>query len=184
MKRRHFALVLALALVSTLTLTAQNPPVHEKLYISLETTDTVAVVDLASFKQIKTLKVGSHPHGQAAPKSQDKLYVASEVGGVVTLIDTIKDEVSRRTPPALARNRRTGRSLRTAGSCISRRTPVTGRSSTRRRKRSSNTSTRWASGTTPSCRRTGALSTCCRLPAARGIGTGHRWDCRGPNPRK
>ena len=47
----------------------------------------------ATFKQIKTLRVGSHPHGQASPQSQDKLYVASEVGGIVTLIDTIKDEV-------------------------------------------------------------------------------------------
>ena len=40
-----------------------------------------------------TLKVGSHPHGQASPASQDKLYVAAEVGGTVTLIDTVRDEV-------------------------------------------------------------------------------------------
>ena len=93
MRLRHVTLVLALVLVSALTLAAQNSSVHEKLYVSLETTDTVAVVDLATFKQIKTLTVGSHPHGQASPRSQDKLYVASEVGGVVTQIDTIKDEV-------------------------------------------------------------------------------------------
>jgi DNA-binding beta-propeller fold protein YncE len=80
-------------LLASLGVPAQTQSVHEKLYISLETTDTVAVVDLATFKQIKTLQVGSHPHGQAAPRSQDKLYVASEVGGVVTVIDTIKDEV-------------------------------------------------------------------------------------------
>jgi DNA-binding beta-propeller fold protein YncE len=93
MNLRHRMLALGFVLLATLSLRAQTPGVHEKLYISLETTDTVAVVDLATFKQIKTLKVGSHPHGQAAPKSQDKLYVASEVGGVVTLIDTIRDEV-------------------------------------------------------------------------------------------
>ncbi len=93
MNLRHRMLALGFVLLATLSLRAQTPAVHEKLYISLETTDTVAVVDLATFKQIKTLKVGSHPHGQAAPKSQDKLYVASEVGGVVTLIDTIRDEV-------------------------------------------------------------------------------------------
>jgi DNA-binding beta-propeller fold protein YncE len=93
MRLRDFVLLSAVLLISGLTLTAQSPAVHEKLYISLEATDNVAVVDLASFKQIKTLTVGSHPHGQASPKSQDKLYVASEVGGVVTLIDTIKDEV-------------------------------------------------------------------------------------------
>jgi len=93
MKLRDFMLRLAVVLLSTINLPAQKPSVHEKLYISLESTDTVAVVDLASLKQIKTLTVGSHPHGQASPQSQDKLYVASEVGGVVTLIDTIRDEV-------------------------------------------------------------------------------------------
>ncbi len=46
-----------------------------------------------AFKHIKTLKVGNHPHGQASPASQDKLYVAAEIGGTVTLIDTIRDEV-------------------------------------------------------------------------------------------
>ena len=34
-----------------------------------------------------------HPHGQASPATQDKLYVAAEIGGTVTLIDTIRDEV-------------------------------------------------------------------------------------------
>jgi DNA-binding beta-propeller fold protein YncE len=34
-----------------------------------------------------------HPHGQASPASQDKLYVAAEVGGTVTLVDTVRDEV-------------------------------------------------------------------------------------------
>lgn len=93
MRLRYWTFVFALVLVSSFTSTAQMPAVQEKLYISLESTDTLAVVDVATFKQIKTLQVGSHPHGQAAPASQDKLYVASEVGGVVTLIDTIKDEV-------------------------------------------------------------------------------------------
>ena len=75
MRLRYFVLLLALVLISGFTLTAQTPAVHEKLYVSLETTEDVAVVDLATFKQIKTLKVGSHPHGQASPRSQDKLYV-------------------------------------------------------------------------------------------------------------
>ena len=34
-----------------------------------------------------------HPHGQASPATQDKLYVAAEIGGTVTLVDTIRDEV-------------------------------------------------------------------------------------------
>ena len=98
MKRRHFVFALGLAwLASTFSTTAQTPaPVGstvEKLYISLEATDTVAVVDTKTFKHVKTLKVGNHPHGQASPASQDKLYVAAEIGGTVTLIDTIRDEV-------------------------------------------------------------------------------------------
>ena len=81
-----------------MSLMAQTPPAvpastQEKLYISLENTDDLAVVDLKTFKHIKTLKVGMHPHGQASPASQDKLYVAAEIGGTVTLIDTVRDEV-------------------------------------------------------------------------------------------
>ena len=97
--RRQFPFALALVLAAaTFSLTAQTPAgtpaaTQEKLYISLETTDQLAVVDLKTFKQTKTLKVGSHPHGQASPATQDKLYVAAEVGGTVTLIDTIRDEV-------------------------------------------------------------------------------------------
>ncbi len=99
--RRHVPLALGLiwfAATFSSSSTAQTPSppsgtTQEKLYISLESTDTVAVVDLKTFKHIKTLKVGNHPHGQASPASQDKLYVAAEIGGTVTLIDTVRDEV-------------------------------------------------------------------------------------------
>ncbi len=99
MKQRVLAyapVVIALAAgVSLLAQTPASPPASttEKLYISLESTDNLAVVDLKTFKHIKTLKVGMHPHGQASPASQDKLYVAAEIGGTVTQIDTIRDEV-------------------------------------------------------------------------------------------
>ena len=98
MARRFFTLAPAvICLAAAAALTAQTPPssasTQEKLYISLENTDTLAVVDLKTFKHIKTLKVGMHPHGQASPASQDKLYVAAEIGGTVTLVDTIRDEV-------------------------------------------------------------------------------------------
>jgi DNA-binding beta-propeller fold protein YncE len=98
MRRRFFTLAPAvIGLAATVSLMAQTPPAapatQEKLYISLESTDTLAVVDLKTFKHVKTLKVGMHPHGQASPASQDKLYVAAEVGGTVTLIDTVRDEV-------------------------------------------------------------------------------------------
>ncbi len=87
--------VLGASVVSLLAQTQAAPPAstHEKLYISLENTDNLAVVDLKTFALAKTLKVGMHPHGQASPATQDKLYVAAEIGGTVTLIDTVRDEV-------------------------------------------------------------------------------------------
>jgi DNA-binding beta-propeller fold protein YncE len=85
---------LVIALAAAVSLPAQTPAsTTEKLYISLENTDTLAVVDLKTFKHTKTLTVGSHPHGQASPASQDKLYVAAEISGTVTLVDTVRDEV-------------------------------------------------------------------------------------------
>jgi DNA-binding beta-propeller fold protein YncE len=99
MKRRLFVLASAVICVAaTIASFAQSTPAtppstHEKLYISLENTDNLAVVDSKTLTSIKTLKVGMHPHGQASPASQDKLYVAAEIGGTVTLVDTIRDEV-------------------------------------------------------------------------------------------
>jgi DNA-binding beta-propeller fold protein YncE len=97
MARRFLRLAPAvIGLTAAVSLTAQTPapaPTQEKVYISLENTDTLAVVDLKTFKHVKTLKVGMHPHGQASPASQDKLYVAAEIGGTVTLVDTVRDEV-------------------------------------------------------------------------------------------
>ena len=96
MKQRVLAfapVVIALAAaVSLLAQTPASPPAstQEKLYISLETTDTLAVVDLKTFKQIKTLKVGCTRTARHRRPSQDKLYVAAEIGGTVTLIDTIQ----------------------------------------------------------------------------------------------
>jgi DNA-binding beta-propeller fold protein YncE len=97
MNVRYLMLVLALVIAATSTSSAQNAAnaTHEKLYISLENLekDNLAVIDLATFKEIKRLTAGSHPHGLTSPNSQSVLYVASEVGGVVTLVDTIRDEV-------------------------------------------------------------------------------------------
>jgi len=99
MKRQLFTLAPVIAcLAAAVSLMAQAPSsapssTQEKLYISLENTEDLAVVDLKTFTHAKTLKVGMHPHGQASPASQDKLYVAAEVGGTVTLIDTVRDEV-------------------------------------------------------------------------------------------
>lgn len=95
MKPRLLALAsIVIAVAAAASLPAQTPAsTTEKLYISLENTDKLAVVDLKTFAHTKTLTVGNHPHGQASPASQDKLYVAAEISGTVTLVDTIRDEV-------------------------------------------------------------------------------------------
>src|SRR5438309_8251891 len=56
MKLRYFGLIVVLAVTAAVALSAQQGTVHEKLYISLEHTDNVAVVDLAPFKPIKRLE--------------------------------------------------------------------------------------------------------------------------------
>jgi DNA-binding beta-propeller fold protein YncE len=95
MRRRHIPIALTLALLATSPLLAQSGATHEKLYISLENLneENLAVVDTETGKIIKILTVGAHPHGIAAPASQDRIYVAAEVSGTVTLIDTVRDEV-------------------------------------------------------------------------------------------
>ena len=82
---RSLVFIFAFSIAATIVPNAQNSTV-EKLYISLENLekDNLAVVDLTTFKEIKRLTAGSHPHGLTSPRSQSVLYAASEVGGVVT----------------------------------------------------------------------------------------------------
>ena len=95
MRLRYFMLVLGLVVLATFALTAQNAAVHEKLYVSLQGFDkeSLAVVDTATNKVIKTLSAGAHPHGMASPQSQSILYVASETEGTITTVDTTRDLV-------------------------------------------------------------------------------------------
>jgi len=96
--------VLALALLATFTLKAQNGQngywaptgqTHEKLYINSGDGDVnnLTIVDVPTLKIIKKMTIAKHPHGVASPKSQDVLYIASETEGTVTKIDTVKDEI-------------------------------------------------------------------------------------------
>jgi YVTN family beta-propeller protein len=69
---------------------------RQKLYILSSLGDDATVVDVATNQIIKTIKVGLEPHGIAAPKSQDVLYVSTEGDRSLTVIDPIKDEVITR----------------------------------------------------------------------------------------
>jgi len=65
----------------------------QKLYILSSLGDDMTVVDVVTHQIIKTLKVGREPHGIAAPKSQDFLYVSTEGDRGLTVIDPAKDEI-------------------------------------------------------------------------------------------
>jgi YVTN family beta-propeller protein len=104
MTRRHGTLALALVLLGTLTVRAQNGqngywaptgPTHEKLFINSGESDynNLTILDVATLKVIKKMTTGKHPHGVASPKSQDVLYIASETDGTVTKLDTVNDEI-------------------------------------------------------------------------------------------
>jgi len=104
MRLRHLSLVLALALLATFTLNAQNGQggywartgqTHEKLYVNSGEADTnnLTIFDVKTMSIIKKMTTGKHPHGVASPKTQDVLYIASETEGTVTKLDTVKDEI-------------------------------------------------------------------------------------------
>jgi DNA-binding beta-propeller fold protein YncE len=104
MRIRQYTFVLAIALLATFTLKAQNGQngywaptgqTHEKLYINSGDGDVnnLTIVDVPTLKIIKKMTIAKHPHGVASPKSQDVLYIASETEGTVTKIDTVKDEI-------------------------------------------------------------------------------------------
>jgi YVTN family beta-propeller protein len=70
--------------------------VQSKLYVLHSTGDALSVIDTATDRVIKTVTVGLHPHGLAAPASRTRLYVSTEGDNGLTVIDTRTDEVIAR----------------------------------------------------------------------------------------
>ena len=93
METRHLfhALVLLLLLLSARVGAAQE--VHQKLYVLNEKADDMTVIDVATNRIIGSVKVGPGPHGIAAPRSQDVLYVSTMGDLGLTVVDPVKDEV-------------------------------------------------------------------------------------------
>ena len=88
----------------------------------------------------------------------------------MTLIDTVKDEVIKTFHVGFGTEPQNG-AVTTRRSLLYQPFAVTGRSLTRRRKRSSSTSTPWVSGTTPSWIRTDGLCICSRSRRRRALET-------------
>jgi YVTN family beta-propeller protein len=72
--------------------------IRQKLYVTNSAGDDVTVVDVATNKPIGRIVVGPHPHGIAAPASQDVIYVTIEGArpGELVWIDPYTDKVTRR----------------------------------------------------------------------------------------
>jgi YVTN family beta-propeller protein len=72
--------------------------VRQKLYVTNSTGNDVTVIDTATNKAIGRIEVGPHPHGIAAPASQDVIYVTIEgrKPGELLWIDPATDKITRR----------------------------------------------------------------------------------------
>lgn len=66
---------------------------RQKLYILSSMGDDVTVVDTKTHQIIGSIQVGDRPHGIAAPRSQQVLYVSTEFDNGLAVIDPVKDEL-------------------------------------------------------------------------------------------
>jgi YVTN family beta-propeller protein len=88
--------------------TAADPAgkARQKLYVTNSAGDDVTVVDVATNKPLRNIKVGPHPHGIAVPAAQNFILVTIEGSkpGELVWIDPVTDEITRRMPIGPAPN--------------------------------------------------------------------------------
>jgi YVTN family beta-propeller protein len=89
----------SLPILCTLSLFAAAPIMaKQKLYVLLSAEDRVAVVDGVGHEVLRSITVGKEPHGIAAPRSQDVLYISAEGANTLTVVDAITDQVVKQYP--------------------------------------------------------------------------------------
>lgn len=98
MKLLHLFITLFLLLLPASHSTAGSTQgqTRQKLYVLSSNGNDVTVIDVASNSIIGSIEVGDRPHGIAAPRSQDVLYIATEFDNGLTVIDPVKDEVIKK----------------------------------------------------------------------------------------
>src|SRR5262249_62136011 len=103
---RTFLAAFAFFILSTIVHAQDSASKQQKLYITNSAGNDVTIVDVATNKIIKTLEVGPHPHGIAAPASGEFIVVTIEGSnpGELVWIDPVKDVVTRRMPIGPAPN--------------------------------------------------------------------------------
>lgn len=85
---RHLCAATAILLANIV-----SADVQQKLYVLSSLGSDVTVIDVASNTVIGTIEVGDRPHGIAAPRAQDRLFVAVEYDNALVVIDPVTDTV-------------------------------------------------------------------------------------------
>lgn len=70
--------------------------IKQKLYVLSSAGNDVTVIDVATNKITGTIEVGDRPHGIAATRAHDVLYIATEFDNGLTIIDPTNDEVIKK----------------------------------------------------------------------------------------
>lgn len=69
---------------------------QQKLYVLSSAGNDVTIIDVATNTIIGSIEVGDRPHGIAAPRSHDVLYITTEFDNGLTIVDPVKDVVVRK----------------------------------------------------------------------------------------
>ena len=88
-------IVLAAITIVGLCLTA-TATARQKLYVLSSKGQDMAVIDVATNQIIGHVEVGDRPHGIAAPRSQDILYISTEHDNGLTVVDPRTDTVLKK----------------------------------------------------------------------------------------
>lgn len=76
----------------------REPPAPKFAYITNQGSETVSVVDLATFHVIAEIKVPGHPAGIAVSPKGERVYVTAPDAHDVAVIDTVTNTVVERIP--------------------------------------------------------------------------------------
>jgi YVTN family beta-propeller protein len=75
------------------TLPGYGPLYREYAYISNGKSNTVTVIDLRSFRPVRTLQVGNEPTGLAANPKRNEVYVVNTGSSNVSVIDAEQNKI-------------------------------------------------------------------------------------------
>lgn len=86
-----------LAAISLMSLSlAATAIAEQKLYVLSSEGQDMVVIDVATNRIVGNVEVGDRPHGIAAPRSQDILYVSTEHDNGLTVVDPLTDTVIKK----------------------------------------------------------------------------------------